>query len=227
MTPFEKIEFFKSKCISAFGERLECLIITGSYARGDYTPQSDIDLWVFVKNLSIEDIKTVGKIVSEIGKPPDINPNCASFAELKSFPLRDQFDPAQLYIESRVIYGSLTEPAPTPAEVEKYALSVAAFGLMLARHYIAAGETEESLAKNKYVKWSYQPLIWAYRCKAYLKSSVYPRDLNDLLNALTSADEKEIVNIYSQIINNEFKGSYIQALEKVESASREFIKNEK
>ena len=225
MTLLEKIEIFKSKCVSAFGERLECLVLTGSYARGDYTPQSDIDIWVFVKNLGIEDIKTVGKIVVEIGKPPEINPNCATFEELNSFPLRDQFDPVQLYIESRVIYGSLPEPAPTPAEIKKYAITVTAFGLMLARHYIAAGETEENLAKNKYVKWSYQPLIWAYRCRAYLKNSVYPRDLNELKNSLTSADEKEIVNIYSQIINNEFKSSYIQALEKVESASREFITN--
>jgi predicted nucleotidyltransferase len=203
MTPFKKIELFKSKCVSAFGERLECLVLTGSYARGDYTPQSDIDIWVFVENLSIEDVIAVSKMVAEIGKPPDINPNCASFEELNSFPLRDQFDPAQLYIEGRIICGSLPEPSPTPAEIKKYALSVAAFGLMLARHYIAAGETEESLAKNKYVKWSYQPLIWAYRCKAYLKSSVYPRNLEDLRNALTGADQKEIVNVYSQIINNE------------------------
>jgi predicted nucleotidyltransferase len=223
VNPTEKIELFKSKCVSVFGERLECLVLTGSCARGDFTPSSDIDLWVFIKNLCLEDIQTVGKIVSVIGKPPEINPQCTSFEELKYLSIKDQFEPVQLYVESRVLYGSLPGPAPSKTEIKKYALSVAGFGLMIARHYIASGESEESLAKNKYVKWSLQPLIWAYRCRVFLVTSKYPRSIKDLQYSLSSNEEKEIVKIYTQILTGEFKGPYMKAIEMAEKASKKFI----
>jgi predicted nucleotidyltransferase len=158
MTPFEKIESFKSKCVSSFGERLECLVLTGSYARGDYTPQSDIDLWVLIKNLSLKDIQKVGKIVSEIPKPPEINPQCTSIAEMGNDAFKDEFNPIQLYVDGIVIHGSLPGPVPSFSAVMSYASSIAAFALMSARHYLAVKETEESLSRGKLLKWVIRPV---------------------------------------------------------------------
>lgn len=225
MTPFEKIELFKSKCISAFGERLECLVLTGSYARGDYISQSDIDIWVLIKNLCLEDIQKVGEIVTEIGKTPEINPQCTSIAELKYKAFRDQFDPVQLYIGSQMLYGSLPDPAPSESDILNYALSLASFSLMSARHYLAVNETEESLSKCKLLKWVIRPFVWALRYRIFCKTSKYPRKLEDLTSSLTDVQEKEIVWIFGQLLSGKFKGNYKNTVSKVGTAAEKFITN--
>lgn len=39
-----------------FGEHLDSVILYGSYARGDYTPDSDIDIMILVKGIVPEEL---------------------------------------------------------------------------------------------------------------------------------------------------------------------------
>ena len=39
-----------------FGEQLDSVILYGSYARGDYTPDSDIDMMILVKGIAPEEL---------------------------------------------------------------------------------------------------------------------------------------------------------------------------
>lgn len=48
-----------------YGCRLKAVILYGSYARGDYRPDSDIDIMILV-DLSDEEIKKKGHILSNI-----------------------------------------------------------------------------------------------------------------------------------------------------------------
>lgn len=39
-----------------FGEHLDSVILYGSYARGDYTPESDVDIMILVKGIAPEEL---------------------------------------------------------------------------------------------------------------------------------------------------------------------------
>ncbi len=39
-----------------FGEQLDSVILYGSYARGDYTPDSDVDIMILVKGIAPENL---------------------------------------------------------------------------------------------------------------------------------------------------------------------------
>lgn len=64
-----------SKAKEVFGDKLDCVILYGSYARGDATDQSDIDMMILV-NLPIEEINACKRIFtnlsSELGLTHDV-----------------------------------------------------------------------------------------------------------------------------------------------------------
>ena len=39
-----------------FGEKLDSVILYGSYARGDYTPESDVDIMILVRGIAPEEL---------------------------------------------------------------------------------------------------------------------------------------------------------------------------
>jgi len=50
------VEEVKKRLINIYGENLEEVILYGSYARGDFTEESDIDIMILLKNM--QDIST-------------------------------------------------------------------------------------------------------------------------------------------------------------------------
>ena len=59
-----------------FGEKLESVILYGSYARGDYTPESDVDVMILVKAIAPEDLwkykQPIIQVESELGLRYDL-----------------------------------------------------------------------------------------------------------------------------------------------------------
>ena len=49
-----------------YGKSLDAVILYGSYARGDYTPDSDIDIMILV-DLSVEEMDAYSDALSELG----------------------------------------------------------------------------------------------------------------------------------------------------------------
>ena len=60
------IEQMKKIYEKAFGENLVRIFLYGSYARGDYTPDSDIDIMILV-DLSVEEMDAYSDALSELG----------------------------------------------------------------------------------------------------------------------------------------------------------------
>lgn len=66
---------FKSKMETLYGKRLAKIVLYGSYARGDFHEESDLDFMVILKDKKIAPLKEIGKInklVYEIGLKHDL-----------------------------------------------------------------------------------------------------------------------------------------------------------
>lgn len=59
-----------------FGDHLDSVILYGSYARGDYTPDSDVDIMILVKGIAPKDLwrfkKPIIKAESKLGLQYDL-----------------------------------------------------------------------------------------------------------------------------------------------------------
>ena len=64
-----------SKAIEVFGEKIYRIILYGSYARGDFTPESDIDVMILI-DCKHEELpkyrRAVSKIASDISLHDDV-----------------------------------------------------------------------------------------------------------------------------------------------------------
>ena len=64
-----------SKSIESLGEKLSRIVLYGSYARGDFTPESDIDVMIII-DCKHEELpkyrRMVSKIASEISLDDDV-----------------------------------------------------------------------------------------------------------------------------------------------------------
>lgn len=61
----EVLKPYVKKISQIYGKSLEAVILYGSYARGDYTADSDVDIMILV-NLPEEDIQSSRSQVSEV-----------------------------------------------------------------------------------------------------------------------------------------------------------------
>ena len=57
---------YLSEVQKIYGTHLKSVILYGSYARGDYTPDSDIDIMILV-DLSVEEMDAYSDALSELG----------------------------------------------------------------------------------------------------------------------------------------------------------------
>lgn len=65
MFPDDKLVSIKQSLVNLFGSELNAIVLTGSYAKGDYHSESDIDLWVILGSLEINDLKEIAEIMKK------------------------------------------------------------------------------------------------------------------------------------------------------------------
>lgn len=205
---FERIESFKEKCISIFSERLKCIVLTGSFAKGDYNQSSDIDVWVIMNKFTTDDLFKICDIIKEIPGINEMNVQSTDIDEIKSKPFRRELNPIQLYLDGVIVFGNLPEYNPYYSEIRNYILSICVQVIMSSRHYITADESEESLSKGRLLKYVVKPLSWVLRYKSYIKTGIFPRTFPDLERGLNDEHEIKLIKIYEEMLIGKFKGSY-------------------
>lgn len=186
------------------GDRLECVVLTGSYARGDFTSKSDIDLWIIIKDMKLHDIKAIGKDSLRDISYKEINPQCISFDELSLSGFKNSFNPVQLYLDGVVIFGDLQAVPLDKRVVAKEASRIFTQVLMSIRHYIVVNEPEENLRKSKIRSWLLKPVLWGLRYYLYCSLDIYCRTFSDLKRMIQDAEVLDWIKVYEALLDDEY-----------------------
>lgn len=213
MDPYKKIETFKNKVVECFGKRVQCILLTGSYSRGEEREKSDIDMWIFLDKVQYDDLKSISEILLELPIEPKLNPQCTSFDEsLIPFFIRE-YSPIQYSTDGKVLYGSLKVPYPKREEFLDNSKRLIVYVLMGIRHFVCTNESEEGLLKKKLGKRILKPLMWALRYRCAAREGIYPLKLEEL-RKYCSEDEISAINIYEDFLREE-KGAYRERVEEI------------
>lgn len=189
---------FVSLLLDKLGNRVAMIYLTGSYARGDATDYSDLDVFCIFDSIDETVLTSVAFCVHNTSIPYDqlpINTKCMSVDEYKHKYFENWSEAAIVELNSVLIYGDELVNIPNPKEVvevlyKKYLVEI----IMGARHYICVDKPKEKLTHDRIKTYVLKPLMFALRLERFCKTGVYPLSTNDLLAAYN--DENKILIEY-------------------------------
>jgi len=186
--PFESIlNDFILSLVQKQSLNLKSVFITGSFARGDATDTSDVDLWCIFNQVDFNVLSDVGWCVQNITEQQpslEINPQCLSVNEFESDYFANWTEKAVKVLDSVLLYGDdLIGNSVSVAEVEPIYKKYLADVLLSIRHYLSVDEPVEKLTCQKIKRYILKPLMFSLRLERWCTCGNYPRSITDLKNA--------------------------------------------
>lgn len=181
------IHEFKEKLKTVFGERIVFLGIQGSFARGEQTKNSDIDVVVILDRVDFETLKTYKQL---IGSMPYSEKICGFVSGREELTAWDRADLFQFYYDTKPIIGSLDTLMKRPGRAEAAkAVHVNVCGLyhMCSHNYLHAAD--ENVLKDLY-----KAAVFVIQAKYFAENGIYIGRVKTLLEAAADED-KEILKI--------------------------------
>jgi len=164
-------------------ENLKSVFLTGSYARGDASDASDLDVWCIFGEINVDVLSDVGRSARQLPIAYDqleVNAQCLSVKELKSKQFYSWAENPIKALEGVLLYGQDFFEDVSIVEVEllykKYLTDI----LMSIRHYISVDEPVEKLSVAKLKMYILKPLMFPLRLERYCSCGFYPLTVNDL-----------------------------------------------
>ena len=183
----ELISSFTKQIQDVERENLVSIFLTGSFARGEATENSDLDIWCIFKTLDIETLTKIGLISQHLPisyNKLEVNSQCLTIEEFNSDHFSKFLAYPIIYLEGILLFGDDIVKKPVENEmVEKIYKGFLAEILLSIRHYISVNEPADKLTYQKIKTWVLKPLMFALRLERYLYTKQYPFTCNDLLAA--------------------------------------------
>lgn len=165
-----------SKCQELFGPRLLYLGLSGSYARGEATEESDIDIHLILDELSLTDLEDYRALLQELPQGEKACGFVGDATALAAWPAHEMF---QFTMGSRTLFGSLEGIAPPFGEPDiRTSIRIAASGL-----YHAAGHRylfEDGDGNYEGLELAYKTACFALQELWFLQSGQYIPRKEDL-----------------------------------------------
>lgn len=187
------LERFAQSLRKTFGERVWFAGLQGSYARGEATDSSDIDLVVILDALTAEDIASYGTMLDSL----DHREQVCGFLSGKEELLH--WDPSELFQfcrDTKPIIGSLDDVLAlvNPGDIDR-AILTGACGVYHACVHNMLYEKNEGILRSLY-----KTATFTVRATTYRRTGIYCSRLDELLQHADAAD-KEIVQSYLAMKN--------------------------
>lgn len=173
----------EKRFIDVFGSRIVCLRLQGSYARGEQTSTSDIDVVVILDRVSFSDLQTYRKILDINGCREMLCGFVAGKEELLAW---EKYDLLQLYFDTKPYVGSLDFLKDTfTGENIRQAVRVGVCN----RYHVASHNFLH--ARDKAVlKEIYKSACFVVRMKNYYENGIYISSMRELFETVEGCDKK-------------------------------------
>jgi len=195
----ETLDAFVVLLRQAQNDNLYSIFIGGSYARGDATDSSDMDLWCIFHQIDghvLDDVGGVVRRLSGLQPSPKINPQCLSLAEFKSEPFANWVERPGQVLGAVHLYGAdLIGNEVTVTEIESLLQRHLVDIVLSIRHYISVDEPVEKLTYAKIRTYVLKPLMLALRLERWCTCGSYPLSNDDLKNAC-AGEAAEVVEYF-------------------------------
>ena len=180
-------EFLK-KLDETFAERIWFVGLQGSYARGEATETSDLDVVVILNELTAEDLQTYGAMLDTLSHRELICGFVSGRQELLNWERSDLF---QFYHDTRPIRGSLDELLPMlDADAVNRAIRIGACNLYHGCvHNLLHGKSEDM------VRGLYKSASFVVQAICFRQTGRYVRRQSEL-RELVTGDDRRIVDAF-------------------------------
>ncbi|MBQ5767241.1 MAG: nucleotidyltransferase domain-containing protein [Burkholderiaceae bacterium] len=185
------IENYKALIQDRFGDRVWFVGLQGSYARGEATDDSDIDVVIILDELSASDIQLYNRLLDELPHRDLICGFLSGREELQKWAPTDLF---QFYNDTVPIKGCLDELlASIDDAVVKRAIQMSVCNLYHACVHNMLHEKSDSILSSLY-----KSATFVVQAIVYLETGTYLRKQTELLNVV-SLEERKILEAFARI----------------------------
>ncbi len=172
---------------AAFGKRLLFVGLQGSRARGEFTPQSDIDAVVVLDKLTAEDLSVYKEILNQM---PENDKACGFISgaeELKNWPRQELF---QFKNDTQDVYGRLEPLLPELTRQDAFWAMQTGAGTI----YHALCHTYLHGNLNSILPGLCKTAFFVLQAQYYLKTGLYVAKKEELL-PLVPSKEKSFLTV--------------------------------
>ena len=186
---------FLKKLDETFGERVFFAGYQGSYARGEATEKSDIDVVVILDKLTVEDINTYSNMLDELKYRERVCGFISGKDELMAWATSDLF---QFYHDTKSLIGTLDCLLPLIDEAAlKKAIKLGACNIYhgCLHNMLHKKSAEELTALYKMASFTVQAIVF-YKTGRYIREMKYLADIE-------LPQEQSIIDTFLSLKNNE------------------------
>lgn len=177
------LDEIESKLKTAFKDNLIFIGLQGSYNRNEADENSDIDLVVILKHLSIEDLREYKSIIEGMPFKEKACGFISGEREIKNWSKEDLF---QFFYDTGNIYGKLEEiiTPPTNTEVKKsIKQSLETLYHSAIHSYLHSSDFQQVLPEL------YKQTFFILQAEYFVKNNEYIKTKKELLTRLTGLDK--------------------------------------
>lgn len=192
--PFNKVNHSYANVLDEFvkalvekqTDNIKAVMLTGSYARGEATDSSDLDVWCLFTRVDTDVLAAVGEVARTLPIRYDdleVNAQCLTKEEFEHGYFSNFISPPTIYFEAVLLYGDYSLNEISLSEIEFTYKKIMAEVLLSVRHYISVDEPKENLTYRKLNAFILKPLMFALRLERFLQNGKYPLSTKDLQHA--------------------------------------------
>ncbi len=197
-----RVEEYLSELIASmknvFGDRLLYVGLQGSYLREEATEDSDLDIMVILKALSVQDMKLYREIILQM---QDYEKSCGFICGMDEFRAWNPLELCHLLHSTKDYYGKLSVLIPeySKEDIANFIkLSIGNLYHEICHRYIHSDRE----ANYQKLPLTYKGVFFTLQNMYYLKNGVFCVTKKDLIDMLETRD-KEIMEISLSIANVE------------------------
>lgn len=200
----EWLDIFKNEILHSFPDNICCIGLQGSYGRGEASADSDLDLVIIFKSLSMEVLQQYKSLLLRFGDDYKLCGFVGSAEILKSW---NEGELLQLYFDTVPVYGNLDfiKDSVTNEAAAKLVLQNSCLIYHACCHNFLFDE-EQAILKELY-----KTAVFTVQAKYYHVHHIYVSKHSELSNVVMGVDKKILETAVNLKMEDKFTAKQLTA----------------